>query len=55
MKLIYAYCFYKYPFLLMYTYKHFQVTCGAELGVLFVDILVKGKFPCDDETIGQLS
>lgn len=30
-----------------------KVTCGAELAVLFVESLVKGKIPCDDETIGQ--
>lgn len=31
----------------------FQVTCGAELAVLFVETLVKGKIPYDDETLGQ--
>ncbi|KAK9282621.1 hypothetical protein L1049_010839 [Liquidambar formosana] len=31
--------------------KHGQVTCGAELAVLFVETLVKGKVPYDDETL----
>ena len=31
----------------------FQVTCGAELAVLFVETLVKGKVPCDDNTLGE--
>lgn len=34
-------------------YNYFQVTCGAELAVLFVEALVKGKFPYDDDTVGQ--
>ncbi|GFY85387.1 hypothetical protein Acr_04g0001250 [Actinidia rufa] len=29
------------------------VTCGAELAVLFVETLVKGKFPYDEDTLGQ--
>ncbi|XP_031378051.1 Golgi to ER traffic protein 4 homolog [Punica granatum] len=33
---------------------HEQVTCGAELAVLFVEALVKGKYPCDDETIDRV-
>ncbi|RXI09093.1 hypothetical protein DVH24_023237 [Malus domestica] len=31
--------------------KHGQVTCGAELAALFVETLVKGRFPYDDETL----
>nr|XP_011469680.1 PREDICTED: Golgi to ER traffic protein 4 homolog isoform X2 [Fragaria vesca subsp. vesca] len=31
--------------------KHGQVTCGAELASLFVETLVKGKFPYNDETL----
>uniref|UniRef100_A0A5B6Z0W9 Golgi to ER traffic protein 4 n=1 Tax=Davidia involucrata TaxID=16924 RepID=A0A5B6Z0W9_DAVIN len=34
--------------------EHGQVTCGAELAVLFVETLVKGKFPCDDETLDRV-
>ncbi|KAF8402572.1 hypothetical protein HHK36_010658 [Tetracentron sinense] len=34
--------------------KHGQVTCGAELAVLFVDTLVKGKFPYDEETLDRV-
>ncbi|XP_057981893.1 protein GET4 [Malania oleifera] len=34
--------------------KHGQVTCGAELAVLFVDTLVKGKFLYDDETLDRV-
>lgn len=30
--------------------EHKQVTCGAELAVLFVETLVKGKFPYDEDT-----
>lgn len=30
-----------------------QVTCGAELAALFVEALVKGKYACDDETLGK--
>lgn len=30
-----------------------QVTCGTELAVLFVETLVKGKFPYDNDTLGQ--
>ncbi|KAK3004457.1 hypothetical protein RJ639_019810 [Escallonia herrerae] len=32
--------------------EHKQVTCGAELAVLFVDTLVKGNFRYDDEILG---
>ncbi|RVW22411.1 hypothetical protein CK203_111202 [Vitis vinifera] len=35
--------------------QYFQVTCGAELAILFVETLVKGKFPYDDNTLGQSS
>ncbi|XP_072980051.1 protein GET4 [Typha angustifolia] len=35
--------------------KHGQVTCGGELAVLFVDTLVKGKFPYGKETLDRLS
>ncbi|KAL0424891.1 UNVERIFIED_CONTAM: Golgi to ER traffic protein 4 [Sesamum radiatum] len=31
-----------------------QVTCGAELAVLFVETLVKGKFPYDDDTLDRI-
>ncbi|XAR56112.1 hypothetical protein NMG60_11036448 [Bertholletia excelsa] len=34
--------------------EHGQVTCGAELAVLFVETLVKGKFPCGDDTLDSL-
>ncbi|KAK1311705.1 hypothetical protein QJS10_CPA07g01196 [Acorus calamus] len=34
--------------------KHGQVTCGAELAQLFVDTLVKGKFPCCQETLDRI-
>ncbi|CAI8604224.1 unnamed protein product [Vicia faba] len=33
---------------------HGQVTCGAELALLFVEILGKGKIPYDDETLDRL-
>ncbi|KAK4771848.1 hypothetical protein SAY86_013623 [Trapa natans] len=28
-----------------------QITCGAELAVLFVEALTKGNYPCNDDTI----
>ncbi|KAG8372809.1 hypothetical protein BUALT_Bualt12G0105700 [Buddleja alternifolia] len=31
-----------------------QVTCGTELAVLFVETLVKGKFPYDDDTLDRI-
>ncbi|KAL7228742.1 hypothetical protein ACSBR2_007439 [Camellia fascicularis] len=34
--------------------EHGQVTCGAELSVLFVETLVKGKFPYDDDTLDRV-
>ncbi|KAF5469197.1 hypothetical protein F2P56_013288 [Juglans regia] len=34
--------------------KHGQITCGAELAVLFVETLVKGKIPYDDETLDRV-
>ncbi|GAB2235462.1 hypothetical protein Drorol1_Dr00025887 [Drosera rotundifolia] len=34
--------------------EHGQVTCGAELAVLFVETLVKGKVPYSEETLGHL-
>ncbi|GMP22758.1 hypothetical protein CsSME_00000635 [Camellia sinensis var. sinensis] len=34
--------------------EHGQVTCGAELSVLFVETLVKGKFPYDDGTLDRV-
>ncbi|KAM3347188.1 hypothetical protein ACQJBY_021262 [Aegilops geniculata] len=34
--------------------KHGQVTCGAELAVLFVDTLVKGQFPYNEETFDRV-
>lgn len=33
----------------------FQVTCGSELAVLFVETLVKAKIPYDDDSLGQLT
>ncbi|MQL93333.1 hypothetical protein Taro_025977, partial [Colocasia esculenta] len=33
--------------------KNGQVICGAELAVLFVETLVKGKIPCSEETLGR--
>ncbi|GMY08713.1 protein GET4 isoform X1 [Fagus crenata] len=34
--------------------KHGQITCGAELAVLFVETLVKGKIPYDSETLDRV-
>ncbi|KAB1212216.1 hypothetical protein CJ030_MR5G024984 [Morella rubra] len=34
--------------------KHGQVTCGAELAVLFVETLVKGKIPYESETLDRV-
>ncbi|XP_038712160.1 Golgi to ER traffic protein 4 homolog isoform X2 [Tripterygium wilfordii] len=34
--------------------QHGQVICGAELAVLFVETLVKGKFPYDDESLDRV-
>ncbi|KAG6627665.1 protein GET4 [Carya illinoinensis] len=34
--------------------KHGQITCGAELAILFVETLVKGKVPYDDETLDRV-
>ncbi|GFP80543.1 golgi to er traffic protein 4 homolog [Phtheirospermum japonicum] len=31
-----------------------QVTCGVELAVMFVETLVKGKFPYDDNTLDRI-
>lgn len=33
--------------------KIFQITCGAELAVLYAETLVKAKTPYDEETLGQ--
>ncbi|CAN1257947.1 Protein GET4 [Linum perenne] len=33
--------------------QHNQVTCGSELAVMFVDTLVKGKVPYDENTLGE--
>ncbi|KAA8539355.1 hypothetical protein F0562_026047 [Nyssa sinensis] len=33
---------------------HGQITCGSELAVLFVETLVKGNFPFDDDTIDRV-
>ncbi|RDX98049.1 Golgi to ER traffic protein 4-like protein [Mucuna pruriens] len=33
---------------------HAQVTCGAELALLFVETLGKGKIPYDDEILDRL-
>ncbi|KAI4352893.1 hypothetical protein L6164_007101 [Bauhinia variegata] len=35
-------------------FTHQQVICGAELALLFVETLVKGKIPCDDETLARI-
>ena len=32
---------------------HDQVTCGAELAMMFVDTLVKGKLPYSDDILGK--
>lgn len=34
--------------------KHEQITCGAELAVLFVETLVKAKIPYNDETLDRV-
>ncbi|KAK6228139.1 hypothetical protein SCA6_000479 [Theobroma cacao] len=34
--------------------KHGQVTCGAELAVLFVETLVKGKIPFDEDILDRV-
>ncbi|XP_062160271.1 protein GET4 [Alnus glutinosa] len=34
--------------------KHEQITCGAELAVLFVETLVKAKIPYDNETLDRV-
>ncbi|KAJ9175563.1 hypothetical protein P3X46_014107 [Hevea brasiliensis] len=34
--------------------EHGQVTCGSELAVLFVETLVKGKVPYDDDTLDRV-
>ncbi|XP_068668796.1 protein GET4-like isoform X4 [Aristolochia californica] len=34
--------------------KQGQVTCGAELAVLFVDTLVKGKFGCNEDMLDRI-
>ncbi|KAL6952048.1 hypothetical protein U1Q18_022041 [Sarracenia purpurea var. burkii] len=34
--------------------EHGQVTCGAELAVLFVETLVKGKFPYDEDILDRV-
>ncbi|XP_024024705.1 Golgi to ER traffic protein 4 homolog isoform X2 [Morus notabilis] len=34
--------------------EHGQVTCGVELAVLYVDILVKARVPYNDENLGEL-
>ncbi|KAL6847980.1 hypothetical protein ACP4OV_022108 [Aristida adscensionis] len=34
--------------------KHGQVTCGAELAVLFVDTLVNGALPYNEQTFGRI-
>ncbi|KAK4836334.1 hypothetical protein QYF36_021505 [Acer negundo] len=31
-----------------------QITCGAELAALFVDTLIKGKIPYNDESLGRI-
>ncbi|KAI8563873.1 hypothetical protein RHMOL_Rhmol03G0143100 [Rhododendron molle] len=34
--------------------EHGQLTCGAELALLYVETLVKGKYPYDEDTLGQI-
>ncbi|KAI9156253.1 hypothetical protein LWI28_003010 [Acer negundo] len=34
--------------------KNNQITCGAELAALFVDTLIKGKIPYNDESLGRI-
>ncbi|XP_039038244.1 Golgi to ER traffic protein 4 homolog isoform X2 [Hibiscus syriacus] len=34
--------------------KHGEVTCGSELAVMFVDALVKGKIPCEEEILDRI-
>ncbi|KAE9467137.1 hypothetical protein C3L33_00956, partial [Rhododendron williamsianum] len=34
--------------------EHGQVTCGAELALLFVETLVKGKYPYDEDTLDRV-
>lgn len=34
--------------------KLMQITCGAELAVLFVETLVKGKYSYSEETLGSV-
>lgn len=41
-----------YP-VVQYPCLHFQLTCGAELALLFVETLVKGKYPYDEDTLGE--
>ncbi|KAK4754574.1 hypothetical protein SAY87_002678 [Trapa incisa] len=31
-----------------------QITCGAELAVLFIEALTKGNYPCNDDTIDRV-
>ncbi|XP_052199284.1 protein GET4 isoform X2 [Diospyros lotus] len=34
--------------------EHGEVICGAELAVLLVETLVKGKFPCDEDSLDRV-
>ncbi|KAF7148285.1 hypothetical protein RHSIM_Rhsim03G0122800 [Rhododendron simsii] len=34
--------------------EHGQLTCGAELALLFVETLVKGKYPYDEDTLDRV-
>lgn len=43
----------KIHFMIFGVCKNFQITCGAELALMFVETLVKGKVPCNDESLGQ--
>lgn len=38
----------------LYYYQQFQVTCGGELAVLFVDTLITAELPYSEQTFGQL-
>jgi hypothetical protein len=39
----------------LYYYQQFQVTCGGELAVLFVETLITGEFPYSEQIFGQFS
>jgi hypothetical protein len=37
----------------LHYYQQFQVTCGGELAVLFVDTLITGELPYSEQIFGQ--